>query len=226
MFELFLAAAGLACLGVTITYGLSISGGGMSIQPQPVQRTGSGVIGLDETLAAAQAGSLTTRTNTDTGEITMSDAEHTITTGAVVDVYWDGGVQYGATVGTVDGTAVPIDTGSGDDLPDADTDVTVVVQETANLTIDGDEAELIAIELSTNTKSLRSTGHIQFLDASDSEIAEIDLVTNVPQVWDLEGGATNPFTGNIITKAKVSQAGAVDGETYRLKIVGVQDATP
>lgn len=223
----FLVTIGVVCLlGVTVSYGMSISGGGMSIQPLNVNRTGSGIIGLEETLAASQAGSLTTRTSDTVGEITMTEAEHTITTGAIIDIYWDGGVHYGATVGTVATTAVPISLGSGDALPTAATAVTVVVQKTANLTIDGDEAAFIAIELSSTTKTLRTAGHIQLVDSSGTEVAEIDLVTNVPQIWDLEGGSANPFTGNIITAAKLSQAAAASGETYTLKIIGVQDATP
>lgn len=223
MFELLLAIGVVGLLGVTVSYGMSISGGGMSIQPLAVNRTGSGLITLDETLSVSQAGSLTTRTSDTVGTITMTEALHTIATGNIIDIYWDGGVHYGSTVGTVAGTSVPISLGSGDVLPAAATAVTVVVQATANLTIDGDEAAFIAIELSTTDKSLRTAGHIQFLDASSNEIAEIDLVTNVPQVWDLEGGSANPFTGAIITQAKLSQASAV---AATLKIIGVQDATP
>lgn len=226
MLEIIIAVALLGVLGVTITYSTSISGGGVTLQPLAIQRTGDGPIGLDTTLPASQAGSLTTRTSDTVGEITMTDAGHTITTGAVIDVYWDGGVQYSVTVGTVSGTAVPISSGSGDVLPSSSTAVTVVVQTVANLTIDGDEAEIIAVMLESTTKSLRTAGHVQFVDASDAEIAEIDLVTNVPQVWDISGGSANPFTGNIITKANLSQAKAASGETYQLKIVGVQDATP
>lgn len=225
MLDFFLTIGALS-LGVTVSYGISVSGAGVGAIQRSVNRTGSGPIGLDDTLYAAEAGSLTTRTDADTGEITMSSAEHTITTGATVDIYWDGGVQYGATVGTVSGTAVPIDTGSGDDLPDADTDVTVVVQSSANITIDGDETKFLSIELRTNDTSLRTAGHVQFVDSSGAEIAEIDLVTNVPQVWDIEGGSANPFTGNIITAAKLSQGGTDSAETYGIKIIGVQDATP
>lgn len=213
-------------MSITVTHGQSISGGGVTIQPQPIQRTGSGSIGIEETLSVAEAGSLTTRTDADTGEITMGSGSHTIETGDTVDVYWDGGVQYGATVGTVSGTAVPIDTGSGDDLPVADTDVTLMKQLEANVSIDGDEAKLLAIILETNTKSLRTAGHVQFQDASNAEIAELDLVTNVPKVWDIEGGDNNPFTGTPITQAKISQGNTTADEGYTLKIVGVQDASP
>lgn len=208
-----------------VTYGLSVSGAGLSIQPQPVVRTGSGTIGLDETLPAAKAGTLSTRTDDNTGTLTLGSG-HGITDGQIVDVYWDGGMRYGMTVGTVSGTSVPIDLGSGDNLPIATTAITAVVVTAINIAIDGDEAKLIAIELSTTDKSLRTAGHIQLRDASANEIAALDLVTNVPQVWDIEGGSANPFAGNPITTARASQASASTTETWTLKIVGVQDASP
>lgn len=213
-------------MAINVTYATSVSGGGMSIQPQAIIRSGSGLIALDETLAASQAGSLTTRTSDTAGTITMTEADHTIATGNTIDVYWSGGVRYGVTVGTVSTTSVPISGGSGDVLPAAATAVTVVVQASANLTIDGDNTKIISIELSSTTKSLRTAGHIQLVDSSAAEVTELDLVTNVPQTWDIEGGSANPFTGNIIAAAKLSQAAAASGETYTLKIIGVQDATP
>ena len=226
MIEVMMLLIAIAALGVTITYGVSVSGGGISIQPLAVQRTGSGPIGLDQTLAAAQGGSLTTRTNDTSGTITMTSGDHTIATADVVDVYWDGGVRYNVVVGTVSTTAVPISGGSGDNLPTEATAVTVVRTVTANLTIDGDEAHLIAFLLETNDKSLRTAGHIQFRDSAAAEVAEIDLVANVQRIYDLDGGDANPFTGNIITALRISQGGTSESENYRLKITGVQDATP
>lgn len=216
----------IGCLGITVTYGLSISGGGVNIQPASIQRSGSGSIGIEETLAAAEAGSLTTRTTDTVGDITMDDGSHTITTGDVVDVYWDGGVHYGATVGTVSGTTVPLSGGSGDVLPSASTTVTVAKQVEVTVSIDGDAAKILAMIIETNTKSLATAGHVQFVDSADAEIAEIDLVANTAKVWDLAGGSTNPFTGNPITKAKVSNGGSTANEGYTFKITGVQDASP
>ena len=212
-------------MSVNITHAQSISGGGITIQTQPVVRSGSGPIGLSETLAAAKTGTLTTRTDNTTGTLTMS-AGHGITTGQTIDLYWTGGVRYGVTVGTVSTNSVPISSGSGDNLPAADAAITAVVQRSANIFIDGDETELLAIVLETNDKTLRSAAHIQLVDGSAAEIAEIDLVANVPRVWDLAGGDANPFTGNPITAVKISQANSTTTETYTFKIVGVQDASP
>lgn len=77
--------------------------------------------GFEIEIPAAKAGLLTTRTDDDTGTLTM-DPGHGITTGAKLDVYWtnaDGtrGSRVDMTVGTVSGNTVPIDLGTGDNLP-------------------------------------------------------------------------------------------------------------
>lgn len=209
----------------TVTHSQSISGGGITIQTLPVLRTNSGPIGLEDTLNAAKTGTLTTRTNDNTGTLTMA-ASHGITTGQIIDVYWSGGVRYGMTVGTVATNEVPIDGGSGDVLPADETAITASVQQSINLAIDGDETDILAVCVETIDKTIRTAAHVQFRDAANDEIAEIDLVTNVPQVWDIAGGSANPFTGDPITNLKVTQANVTTTEIYTLKILGVQDASP
>lgn len=207
----------------TITHAQSISGGGVTIQPLAITRTNSGAIGLEETASAAKTGTLSTRTDNTTGTLTM-DSGHGLTTGNTIDLYWSGGVRYGVTVGTVSTNSVPISAGAGDNLPTATTAITAVVQQSVNLAIDGDETDILAIIFETTDSSLRTAAHIQFRDAAADEIAEIDFVTNVPQVWDIAGGSANPFTGDPITNLKVSQGNSTT--TATLKIIGVQDASP
>ena len=207
---------------VTLTQ--SVSSGGISIQPLAVVRENSGSIGLEDTLNAAKSGTLTTRTDNNTGTLTMAGG-HGFTDGQIIDIYWSGGVQRSVTVGTVATNSVPIDGGIGDNLPTATTAITAMVQKSINLAIDGDNADLIAVILETTNKDLRTAANVQFLDAAADVIAEIDLVTNIPQVWDIEGGSANPFTGDPITNLKASQANTT-AEIYTLKIVGVQDASP
>lgn len=211
-------------MSYNLNYSVSISGSGLSMQ-SAIIRTGSSPIGFSDPLSAAKTGTLTTRTSDTVGTLTMS-ADHGITTAAVIDLYWDGGVRYGVTVGTVATNSVPFSLGAGDNLPIATTAITAVVQQTVNIFIDGDETELLAMELRTNDRSLRIAGHVDFFDVGDVRIAEVDLVSNVPQVWDIGGGSANPFTGNPITYAKVSTGGSSTTETYQLTITGVQDASP
>ena len=75
---------------------------------------------------AAKAGTLTTRTDNDTGELTMGGG-HGIVDGDRLDLYWTGGCRRGMVVGVVAGNAVPIDGGSGDNLPAQDTAIVASV---------------------------------------------------------------------------------------------------
>lgn len=205
------------------TYQVSVSAAGLSVEGQIV-RSGDGVIGHEIALPAADAGTLSTRTDDDTGTLTMSSGSHGITTGAVIDLYWSGGVRYGITVGTVSGTSVPIgadDSGAGDVLPAQDTAITADVQVSVNTLIDGDNVSLLAMELQTTGTS--GKGHVDMLDSGPATIEEIDLVGNVPRVFDITGGDTNVFTGNVIESMKVSNG---DTTAATLIICGVQDSTP
>jgi hypothetical protein len=211
-------------MSVNINYALSISGGGLSIQSS-INRSGSALIALAEVLPAAKTGTLSTRTDDTDGELTMT-AGHGITTGSIIDLYWDGGVRYGVVVGTVATNAVPFSGGSGDNLPIATTAITATVRTTGNVLIDGDNVKLIAFELQTLNRELRVPGRITFRDSDNAAVAQLDLVSNVPRVFDFEGGATNILTGNPITSIVASTGGSLTTETHTLRIAGVYDATP
>lgn len=94
---------------------------------------GENVAGSQISLGTAKTGTLTTRTDDDTGTLTMTSG-HGITTGAIIDLYWDtgGGVyayRHGVVVGTVSTNSVPIDLGAGTNLPIATTAIIAMVQE-------------------------------------------------------------------------------------------------
>lgn len=206
-----------------LTKSQTYSGLGMTIA-KSVARTGDGGSAREITLAAGKAGTLSTRTDNTTGTLTLGSG-HGITTGASIDVYWAGGVQYKVTVGTVAGTSVPISLGVGDNLPAQDTAVVACVRTQINLDIDGDELELLAIcPEFANTAANGAAVHVDFQDSASAEIAELDFQGNVPREWDIAGGATNSFTGNPITKAFASNGSSAYDAT--LKLVWVQDSTP
>jgi len=141
----------------------------------------------------------------------------------VVDVYWAGGVQYGCTVGTVVGSDVPISGGSGDVLPIATTALTVCEQVTAKMAIDGDNIQMIGVEsFDSDASSITDAAHIQFRDSASAEIAEIDLVANAMQIWDIAGGDSNIFTGNDIATAKLSNGGTT---AKTIKVLSLEDST-
>jgi hypothetical protein len=76
---------------------------------------------------------LTTRTSATEGTATASvypawentaiSPFHSITTGQVVDIWWNGGERTGVTVGTVSGNLIPFSGGTGPDLPVEDEEI-------------------------------------------------------------------------------------------------------
>ncbi len=75
------------------------------------------------------AGELSTRTDNDTGVLTLS-AMHGVMSGNTVNVFWEDGSRLGMTVGTVSVNNVPIDGGTGDNLPASSSEVNVGRQST------------------------------------------------------------------------------------------------
>lgn len=209
---------------VNINYGMS--GMGTSIAQQ-VSRSADGGSALEIDVPIGYAGVLTTRTDNETGSLTMDDSGHGISTADVIDLYWDGGARYGITVGTVSGTTVPIgadDSGTGDNLPTAATAIVASVQVPFNAAIDGDELSAIGIQMSYAAAGLADISHLSLRDSGSSEIAALDLTANEPRQYDIAGGATNDFTGNPITNGIISNASTAYAAV--LKLLWVQDATP
>jgi hypothetical protein len=150
------------------------------------------------TIPAAKAGSLTTRTDDDTGELTMASG-HGITTGQVLDLFWSGGSRRGMTVGTVATNQVPIDGGSGDVLPTAATAITAMVPVEVVFTVDGDDVGQLVLY------SPRP-GYIVFIDDVAAEIAAsvTQFTAAGGKVPFSAAGGTNPLAGEITTLAKFS----------------------
>lgn len=208
-----------------IQYGVSFSAGGISIAHTITRSPDTALPGHEITLPVAKTGTLSTRTDDETGTLTMADG-HGITTGQIIDVYWSGGARYGITVGTVSSNSVPIgadDSGTGDVLPAQSTAITAAVQVAANTYVDGDNLSMLAICLET-TEGTDGKGHCDFQEADDTSIANIELVGNTPKVFDIAGGQTNPFTGDPIFELKASNGSSSAAAT--LKICGGYDSTP
>lgn len=137
---------------------------------------------------AAQAGTLTTRTDNTDGTVTMTSSGHTITTGVRVDLYWTGGCRRGVTVGTVSGTAVPISGGAGDNLPSTSTAIKVALPTKRTLSFTGNNLKAIAC---------KGTVRSQFT-VTDSGSAELYSFYNsggkVPS-WYYGSDDVNPLAG-------------------------------
>lgn len=154
------------------------------------------------TRAASPAGTLTTRTDNDTGTITAASGSHGIATADKLDVFWSGGHRRNMTVGTVAGTAIPIDGGAGDNLPAADTALTFAkVTHEGAWAVDGDDIVTITCQAPTYATLF------VFRDSSDVELAAIYLPAGESYVWDVSLGVTNPLAGTVVAKVSISHAG-------------------
>lgn len=145
-------------------------------------------------LTAGTAATSWVKTDADTAACDVATAS-TIATG-VVDVWWSGGMRYGVDcTRTVD--ALALDGGTGTEFP-ASGNATVVIaqQQQVNVSLDGDLAALVGVLATV-------PAHVDFQDASGDSIRALSLTANKPDQWDSDE-PTNPYTGDPITKAMVT----------------------
>lgn len=206
-----------------ITKSIAIAGAGSSISKALV-RTTDGVDAREIALPPGLAGTLSTRTDNDTGVLTVATG-HGVTTSNTVDVFWAGGRRYGVTVTATTATTISIDVGSGDNLPVVTTAIVVAPQVQINATIDGDAASIIGLSLEYANPSSTAVGHADFQDVSNATVTQQNLVANSPKSWDIAGGDTNAFTGNVIQRVMAANGSATDG-IATLKIIWGTDSTP
>ena len=209
----------------TLNYSLAVTGLGGVISQQ-LTREEDGGITMDVAAPKGYAGTLSTRTDNETGTLTLSTG-HAITTGMIIDLYWSGGKRTGITVGTVSVNSVPIgadNAGAGNNLPTEATAIVASQRVPFNIAIDGDNLSLIGLQMKYTSAGETAESRAIFVDAADDVIATLDLTANEARVYDIEAGDTNVFTGDPITDAYVSNASSSYDAT--LKILGLQDATP
>jgi len=204
----------------TAQYGITLAGGGVSIQKSAV-RTGDHVNTFEVTLPAAKACTSFVKTDNDTAGCNLP-AGHGYSNGNF-DVYWSGGVRYGVP-GVITTNALALDGGAGDNFPASGTTVVVCKQVQINTAIDGDALEILGLSLEYADAAATSLGHIDMRDSGAATIEEIDLTANVPLVYDIDGGASNVFSGNPITVSYASHNDTTNAAT--LKIVSLEDSTP
>lgn len=181
--------------------------------PAQITATADGGNVKSVTLAAAKIGQLTTRTDADTGELTMA-ASHGITTSDRLDLYWAGGSRRGVTVGTVNGNDVPIDGGDGDDLPDNLTAVTAMVPQEEEFLFTGDNAKALAA-------FSQRTGTIVLAESDDGEATAFVLSAGVSSTWIPQRDATVPTASATVAKAFFSHGDS--SNTCVMRVVALYD---
>lgn len=128
----------------TVTKTMSIGGVEFRAARTPVA---TGEYRRNPSIGPAKVGSLTARTDADTGTATMTTG-HGLTTGRM-DVFWANangtrGCRYGMT-GTVTGDSVALDGGGGDNLPPVSTALTVAVPQLHDYAVEYANLQALAV---------------------------------------------------------------------------------
>lgn len=202
------------------SYSVNATIGGIQIS-ETITREGDHPNPYEISLGVASTGTVTNRTNNVLTDVTLSGG-HGLTNGTY-DCFFSGGVRYGLT-GAIVSNTMTLSDGAGDDFPANNATCQVSKVTAINTAIDGDEIELIAIELKSQNTTTTKVGHVKFMDSGNNTIAEIDLVENTPRVWDIAGGAANAFTGNPITHAEAAMNDTA--LTATLYVASLEDSTP
>jgi hypothetical protein len=210
----------------SITISQNISGVGGSITGQ-FTRTGDGGLPLEVTVPKGYAGTLSTRTDNDTGTATLGNG-HGITTGMAVDIYWSGGAHYGFTAGTVSGNSVPFDISgfsNGDNLPSQGTAIIMSPRVSIEGTIDPDTLVALALQTAFPAGVAGDDTRVAFWDQDDQDkTGEVTMEPGVPYVYDVEGGIASPLQASlVVVKTIVSTKCTTDNGTF--KLLAVHDAS-
>jgi hypothetical protein len=158
----------------TINFQENVSLGGVSFNTYYPITGNSQVPNLEEPLAAGNSGTLTTRTDDNTGVATLSTG-HGIITSDVCDIYWTGGYRHGMTA-TVATNAITLDGGTGDPLPTEAAVVVVSKQETYNL--DFSTSILAALRILCDQRA-----HVGFRSSASALLKDLDLTATRPFCW-------------------------------------------
>jgi len=177
------------------TANINITGniGGINFSAN-ITSQGEGGTPQEVDLPAALAGQLTTRTDNDTGVITVA---HTFQINDLVDVYWDGGLRSRMKVTNAgSGTTMTVDLGAGDNLPTNLTAVSIGAVISIVIDLPHDSLIIIGAEGSGDVyfDVLQTGGTTALADAGG-------VALDAGQFWTWnsgQGATTNPLSANAV----------------------------
>ncbi len=175
-----------------------------------VNRSGTAVVNALRSAPIAKTGTLSTRTDDNTGVVTMT-AGHGFATSDKIDLYWAGGRRCGMDA-TVAVNAVTLDGGTGDPLPPLTTPVTASKKTAVDIDFNGTLAKTIQIG---------SAGRVRVELYEGATLRKgIDLEPgDLPYSWYSDGPVANPVNGNAISSAQVSQGGTEQAEDIQIGVL-------
>jgi hypothetical protein len=153
----------------------------------------------DITLPAGIAGTLTTRTDANTGVVTVASG-HGITGSDTVMVSWVGGLQRVVDVTATTSTTISIDLGVGDDLPIATT--SVVVSKSVVSSLEVSELKAIAVK---NVSRV----YLDILDGSSGSLKAKDIPAGEGYFWMTNIGFADPTDSDAIGSVKLNNLSTV-----------------
>jgi hypothetical protein len=150
-------------------------------------------------MPAAIAGTLSTRTDANTGILTVPSG-HGITADDTVAVFWAGGSRFDVDVTAVTSTTISIDLGDGADLPVVTTPIVVGKESVHALPITGNQLAAFAIGCDNRVS-------INFRDVSNASQLRYDIAAKEGRSWIIGTDVTNPLAGDVVTSIVVANGG-------------------
>ena len=195
-------------MAVSMSVTKTVSLGGKSFNESKTI-SGEALLVHELSVSAGESGDLTTRTDADTGVVTLDDSGHAFVTGDKADVYWTAGCRRGMEV-TVTGNEITVDGGEGDDLPSQDTEVTLCEPDELDITVDGDN--VVGFVFQTAAR-----GAFTLWDAGGLEFSR-EVGAGCNYIWHNVDGTPNPIEGDSIIKVRVSN-GSTAAATMKVGFV-------
>lgn len=182
-----------------------------------------GEVSRNKSIPVARAGVLTTRTDDDTGMLTLTiaGAAAAFTVGMRVDLYWDvGGVKghrRGMLVSAQAGETITVgtaggDIGAGDNLPIATSPIIIAASLLTEIRFDGDDVAVLAF--AADARAI-------IVITGDDGVE--DYFVHMPEaassvIWDSKYGQVNPIAGDVITRAYMSQADITTAKNVKVGV--------
>jgi hypothetical protein len=182
----------------TIEVNSAIVAAGLAFPNSVAMRTATGGIQQEVEVAAGKTGSLTTRTNSTDGVVTLT-AGHGLSSGTF-DLYWAGGERHQVSAVIIT-NACTISLGSGDNLPDQATAVIVSARTELDCDFDGDL--LIGAAMYAATRA-----GVEFVEDDDSNLLNVALAAGEAYAYLDDSGLANPLASAAVGKIVCSSATA------------------
>jgi hypothetical protein len=154
---------------------------------------------FQHTMDAGKAGTLSTRTDDNTGILTVATG-HGITDADTVAIFWDGGSRYGVTVTATTGTTISIDLGAGTNLPILTTAIVVAKESEHTLAIVGDDITVLAVGCDNRAS-------VNFRDSGDASLLRYDMASKEGRLWMASSDVTNPLASDTVANVVIANGG-------------------